>query len=60
MKENLLPAVNLFCYGQVQSTFGLQFMGTLLSIEDEKLVRAQINQDQDIYDAIKLYLGKGA
>jgi len=60
LNEALLPQVNLFCYGQVQSTFGPQFMHTLRRITHEKLATAQINDDEDIYTAIKTFLGKGA
>jgi hypothetical protein len=60
LAEGLLPDVNLFCYGQVQSTIGRQFMDTLNEhIEDEKMATAKINDDNDIYDAIKTFLGKG-
>jgi uncharacterized protein len=60
LEEALLPQLNLFGYGQVESGFGAQFMETLGSVEDEKLATAQINGDEDIYAAIKTFLGKGA
>jgi uncharacterized protein len=59
MEEVLLPALNLFCYGQVRSGIGPQFMDTLGKIEDEKLTTAKINHNDDIYSAIKSFLGKG-
>jgi uncharacterized protein len=59
LNEMLLPAVNLFCYGQVQSTFGNQFLNTLSRISNEKLASASINDDTDICPAIKRFLGKG-
>jgi uncharacterized sporulation protein YeaH/YhbH (DUF444 family) len=60
LREALLPAVNLFCYGQVQSGPGHQFRHTLGGIADERLAVAEINQDDDIYAAIKTFLGQGA
>jgi uncharacterized sporulation protein YeaH/YhbH (DUF444 family) len=59
LNEGLLPVLNLFCYGQVRSYQGRQFIDTLKSIEDEKLTSAKINDDEDIYSAIKVFLGKG-
>jgi uncharacterized protein len=57
LHETLLPAVNLFGYGQVQSSGGDLFMNCLEAIRDPKLVRAQINADDDIYSAIRAFLG---
>jgi sporulation protein YhbH len=59
LEESLLPDVNLFCYGQVRSYQGKQFIDTLKNIEDDKLTSAKINDDEDIYSAIKVFLGKG-
>jgi sporulation protein YhbH len=59
LNDSLLPDLNLFCYGQVRSYQGKQFIDTLKSIEDEKLTSAKINDDDDIYSAIKVFLGKG-
>jgi uncharacterized sporulation protein YeaH/YhbH (DUF444 family) len=59
LEEALLPAVNLFAFGQVRSAPGHQFMHTLLAIEHERLATAVINDDDEIYDAIKAFLGKG-
>jgi sporulation protein YhbH len=56
---SLLPALNLFCYGQVQSALGRQFIHILKSMNDEKLSTAAIENDDDIYTAIKAFLGKG-
>lgn len=60
LNQYLLPQVNLFCYGQVQSTYGPQFLATLRRITHDKLVTAPINDDEDIYSAIKAFLGQGA
>jgi uncharacterized sporulation protein YeaH/YhbH (DUF444 family) len=59
LKQELLPQLNLFCYGQVQSGSGRLFMDTLSDVRDEKLATAKINEDEDIYAAIKSFLGKG-
>jgi sporulation protein YhbH len=59
LEEDLLPKLNQFCYGQVRSYQGQQFIDTLEKIEDEKMTSAKINEDDDIYTAIKIFLGKG-
>jgi hypothetical protein len=43
----------------VQSGGGRLFMDTLSDVRDEKLATAKINDDEDIYAAIKTFLGKG-
>lgn len=59
LEERLLPAVNLFCYGQVRSSSGPLFMDTLSGIENDNLSSARIDDDGDILAAIKAFLGKG-
>jgi uncharacterized protein len=60
LHESLLPELNLFCYGQVQSHSHANFQDVLDShFDDEKLATAQIDEDEDIYNAIKSFLGKG-
>ena len=59
LEEHLLPAVNLFGYGQVPGGFGRMFITTLADVEDEKLVATRIKNRDGIYDAIKSFLGKG-
>jgi uncharacterized sporulation protein YeaH/YhbH (DUF444 family) len=59
LEAELLPQMNLFCYGEVQSGLGAQFMRSLERVQDDKLVRAKIDGDEDIYSAIKAFLGKG-
>src|SRR5215212_7686296 len=57
-----LPRVNQFCYGQVRSLYGSgrfahdleEYLG-----KDETLVISEIADREDIYDAIKDFLGKG-
>jgi sporulation protein YhbH len=55
----ILPHVNQFCYGQVRSFHGQQFIEVLDNLENEKLSSTKINEDEDIYSAIKTFLGKG-
>jgi uncharacterized sporulation protein YeaH/YhbH (DUF444 family) len=59
LEQDLLPCVNLFCYGQVRSAPGQQFMNTLGQIQHERLATAAINEDEEIHGAIKAFLGKG-
>ena len=59
LTKDLLPKINLFCYGQVRSNQGHQFIENLDEIEDDKLSSARIDDDEDIYTAIKVFLGKG-
>jgi uncharacterized protein len=59
LQETILPQVNLFCYGQVRSGIGPQFMDALSQVENEKLIAAKINNSDEIYTAIKAFLGKG-
>ncbi len=62
LKEGLLPHLNLFCYGQVESQYGSgQF---LKDLEEhlpniENLITSKIDSREDIYDSIKTFLGKG-
>ncbi len=60
--DRLLPAVNLFCYGQVASPYGSgAFINDLAGSfkENENVVLAEIGGREDIYDSIKKFLGKG-
>jgi uncharacterized protein len=63
LSEQILPHVNLFCYGQVESPYGSgEFLRTLRDgLEDdvENLVLSEIRDRDGIYDSIKLFLGKG-
>jgi uncharacterized sporulation protein YeaH/YhbH (DUF444 family) len=62
LADELLPRVNLFCYGQVTSTYGSgQFKRDLDSRfeSEEHLVTSQIDSKDDIPDSIKDFLGKG-
>jgi len=62
MSERLLPAANLFCYGQVASPYGSgAFINDLSGAfkASENVVLAEINSREEIYDSIKKFLGKG-
>lgn len=65
LRNRLVPIVNLFCYGQVESPYGsgefLQLLINQLSdeIEQEKLAIYEIADKESIVHAIKYFLGKG-
>jgi hypothetical protein len=63
MKRQILPFVNLFCYGQVESPYGSgQFIKDLQEHfqGDEKVVTSEIKNKEAIMDSIRDFLGKGA
>ncbi|MSP60361.1 MAG: DUF444 family protein [Myxococcales bacterium] len=62
LKTKILPSVNLFCYGQVESPYGSgQFIKDLEEhFEDEpNLTTSEIKGKEAIMDSIKEFLGKG-
>jgi len=61
LRDELLPKVNLFCYGQVRSLYGSGEFKRRLdeSVEGENLITTEIRDKDEIYDAIKAFLGKG-
>ena len=62
LKEKLIPKVNLFCYGQVESRYGSgKFLKDLKKdLENvENFAYSQINTKEDILKSIKDFLGKG-
>ena len=61
LRDEVLPSVNLFCYGQVRSLYGSgEFKRKLDDALDlENLITADIKNKEEIYDAIKVFLGKG-
>ena len=62
LKQQILPKVNLFCYGQVRSLYGSgRFAHDLEENlrDNETIVVSEIADRDDIYDAIKAFLGKG-
>lgn len=62
LKESILPAVNLFGYGQVESTYGsgefIDFLEEEIK-DQEQMVLSYIPDKDAIYDSIKDFLGKG-
>ena len=63
MESQLLPASNLFCYGQVESRYGSgQFLRDLtkhFGERNEKVTVVQIKDREAIMDALRVFLGKG-
>ncbi len=62
LKNNILPAVNLFCYGQVESPYGSgQFIKDLHQHfgDEDKVITSEIKGKEAIMDSIKDFLGKG-
>lgn len=62
MQENLLPVLNLFCYGQVASPYGSgAFINDLRSAFNnaDNLVLSEIASKEEIYESIRTFLGKG-
>ncbi|MEE8184715.1 MAG: DUF444 family protein [Acidobacteriota bacterium] len=62
LKQRLLPQVNLFGYGQVESPYGTgQFLNDLKESfpETENMVVSRIENKEAIYNSIKEFLGKG-
>ena len=63
LKEKMIPASNVFCYGQVVSPYGSgQFMTDLkkeFPEETDKLITSEIKDRDAIVDSIKTFLGKG-
>ncbi len=62
LKKEVLPYVNLFAYGQVESPYGSgQFIKDLTEHfdEDERVVTSEIKGKEAIMDSIKEFLGKG-
>jgi len=63
LAKKLLPAANLFCYGQVESPYGsgeyIRSLAGVFGEEHESLVLAEIEDRDAIFDAMKIFLGKG-
>ncbi len=62
LRDEILPRVNQFCYGQVKSAYGSgQFKKDLdSSLDDcERLVTANVDDREGIAEAIRTFLGKG-
>lgn len=62
LREHLLPASNVFCYGQVESEYGSgQFIKDLKErlTDADNLITSQIENKEAIVKSIKEFLGKG-
>ena len=62
LKNHIMPASNLFCYGQVESPYGSgQFIKDLRESmgDNEKMALSEIADKEGIYTSIKDFLGKG-
>ena len=62
LDEEILPKVNVFCYGQVKSAYGSgQFIKDLRGSfdADDRIILSGISSRDEIYDSIKVFLGKG-
>jgi sporulation protein YhbH len=60
--EELVPASNIFCYGQVEGTYGSGHFLKLLQEnagDEEKILSTEIKDKEGIYDALKAFLGTG-
>ncbi len=63
LDEDILPASNMFCYGQVESRYGSgQFykdLATKYGTNSEDVILSKIKNREAILDSIKEFLGKG-
>ncbi len=62
VSSEMLPIVNQFSYGQVESRYGSgQFFKDLLErfVEENRVVATRISDKEGIYDSIKTFLGGG-
>ncbi len=63
LRERILPKVNLFCYGQVDSPYGsgeyLKALEGAFGEERENLVLSEIADKDGIYESIQEFLGSG-
>ena len=62
LTEHLLPAANLFCYGQVDSPYGSgDFIRELVRLQPDhdNLVTSEIESKDGIHASIKTFLGSG-
>jgi len=63
LSGEILPFVNLFCYGEVRWSKTLtRFSKRLQDASDAsegKIVVAKLQSKDDVYDAIRAFLGKG-
>ncbi len=63
LRKRLVPRCNLFCYGQVESPYGsgeyIRSLATAFGEHHETLILSEIQDEEAIYDSIRIFLGKG-
>ena len=63
LRDDIVPAANLFCYGQVESPYGsgdyIRSLEGAFGDEHESVILSEIPDKTAIFDSIKLFLGKG-
>ena len=62
LRDGILPASNMFCYGQVESPYGSgQFIKDLTEHfeQGDRVILSEIKNRDAIYDSIREFLGKG-
>jgi uncharacterized sporulation protein YeaH/YhbH (DUF444 family) len=63
LRDKILPQVNLFCYGQVESPYGSgEYIRSLEQGFGEgvdKLIVAEIENKEAVYGCLKRFLGTG-
>jgi uncharacterized sporulation protein YeaH/YhbH (DUF444 family) len=64
MKQSILPRVNMFCYGQVESPYGSgQFIKDLKESfpkpDEDLVITSEIKDKEGIYQSIRDFLGQG-
>ncbi|MCG8422439.1 MAG: DUF444 family protein [Proteobacteria bacterium] len=62
LRSHMLPVVNMFCYGQVESPYGSgQFIKDLTEHfgDHEKVITSEIKGKEAVMDSIRDFLGKG-
>ncbi len=63
LEEQILPACNLFCYGQVESPYGsgdyIRSLQAKFGDNHETLILSEIEDREAIYESIKTFLGTG-
>ena len=63
LNETILPACNLFCYGQVDSPYGsgdyIKSLGKVFGSDHEKMILSEIANRDGIYESIRTFLGTG-
>ena len=64
LREKMLPAVNMFCYGQVESPYGSgQFIKDLKEAfpegPEERVLTSEVKDKEAIYGSIRDFLGQG-